>query len=225
MNQHITLLDLPKRLQKALQEAGYSTTHSLINMNTRTRIPGVGRKSMETIRQTLIQRGLVPPTWGTEISARTEENLAQTEETTPPQVGAPVTRGHSGSVAPATTHVATVVHKKATRCYCMASARVYAVVVVPRPGGSRILVVEVVGERIITCQQVPPSVREFATRPPRHVGIIYVGVQIRSFLGLVNTFVPVFTVDVSDREMWSAEDVTSVMSPQLTKHIMDALFN
>jgi len=213
----ITTLELPTRLEIALYRAGLKTVGDVVALTLRqiAALPNVGGKSVKHLTLSLRARDL----------CLTGEKPPKIDQTTPPQVGAPDTEAESGSVAPATTHVATVVHKKATRCYCMASARVYAVVVVPRPGGSRILLVEVVGERIITCQQVPPCVREFATRSPRHVGLIYVGVEIRSFLGLVNTFVPVFTVDVSDREMWSAEDVTSVMSPQLTKHIMDALFN
>jgi hypothetical protein len=207
--QDISTLDLPKRLERSLRLAGYTSIEDLKGIHNKT-VPGVGHKSMETIRQTLIQRGLVPPTWGTEISARTEENLAQTEETTPPKVGAPVTSGHGGSVAPISGHSHLTYFKVAP---------IYAVTVYDWPGNA-LIVHEIRGRIILTHRSkeiydkdIPAPIWQFFSqnRGIMTEGQVHVGIRVKSFFGLVDQFMPVLTFNLKHRRWHSEEDYNAAV--------------
>lgn len=186
----ITSLELPHRMESALYMAGYKTVGDVLALTEATIIslPNVGKKSLDQLRLSLKARGLSLK------GDRIEEKPPQTEETTPPQDGAPVTESQGGSVP-----------------QCLPQSRrytrvlpIYAIIKLDvgdmASSPQSLLIWEIRGANIIPVDIPPKFVVDFYRENEGffHDNHLHVCIRMRSFFGLVDNLIPIMDTEVSN---------------------------
>ncbi len=184
----ITSLELPHRMESALYMAGYKTVGDVLALTEATIIslPNIGKKSLDQLRLSLKARGLSLK--GDQI----EEKPPQTEETSRPQDGAPVTESQGG-VPP----------------QCLPQSRrytrvlpIYAIIKLDAgdmaSSQQNLLIWEIRGANIILVDTSPKFVVDFYMDNEGFFQLhhLHVCIRMRSFFGLVDNLIPIMDTEV-----------------------------
>jgi hypothetical protein len=195
----ITSLDLPQRLESALYRSGCRTVGDVLAKTPYAikALPNVGQKSLDHLRISLKARGLSLRDDRIEAKpSQIEEKLAQTEETTPPQDGAPVTESQGDSALQCLPQSRR--YNRVLPIYAIMRLDAYRMGDELARSPMDLLVWEIWGSTIIPVDPPPKALVDFQRQNDGFFqdGHLHLFIRVRSFFGLVDNLIPIMDTKV-----------------------------